>query len=154
MRPFFAPWTCCLPLAALALVLDFSAAESERRRESLRRTLTGAVDEFRRTGRLVDQLEAAAGEPVRRANSLPGQVTAGLGAEYDRAKHLASDLPMPPSPEALAATLAHDLEIAGYLLGLERRGLGEIDDPEHRTHPSDNRPVASWWQRLSRRIFP
>ena len=66
----------------------------------------------------------------------------------------ASSITIRTRAKGLLSKLAHDLEIAGYLLGLERRGLGEIDDPEHRTHPSDNRPVASWWQRLSRRIFP
>ena len=93
-----------------------------------------------------------------RTMALPARIGEFAAAEGRRSSDAVQAVPpllrQVGDPNRFAATTARDLERAGFLLGLERRPLGEIDDREHRTDPDDDRPEKTFWQRLWRRVFP
>lgn len=48
--------------------------------------------------------------------------------------------------------LANDLDLSMRLLATSPRPLGETSDRVHRVDPADDRPEATFWERLSRRL--
>ncbi|GAB4156777.1 MAG: hypothetical protein Fur0037_24970 [Planctomycetota bacterium] len=91
---------------------------------------------------------------VRRAGRFPGAAE-NLGfAELRRAAALPDALAsILPSPEGLDRRSRRIRGDFASLLGLDRRPLGELEDPEHRTDPKDRRPVPSMLQRVLRRLW-
>lgn len=96
--------------------------------------------------------------PVDEAGRLDeaAQFTRGLlAAETDRLADLADASALAPlDPTKDLADLRAALEQLPSTLQLDRRPMAEPDDLERRTDPDDDRPEASWWNRLLRRIFP
>lgn len=148
------------PLAKLEqlLAIDFSPAKFARRQQSFRRLVgipnasARRLERFKNTAlRLPRKVEA-------RALDLPGKLERATRAEARRSVTMLDPSPLvrafAPDLDSVASTTARDLERLAFLLGLERRPMGEPDDRRHRTSPYDDRPERSLWYRLARRLFP
>jgi hypothetical protein len=144
-----------MAVAALAISLALAAAACSAPRESAPRRAraldalpAAAASELARTGRLA------------RAGSIAGAETQRLPALLDTAHAVgAAELARRPQPLRLVPTarrLGQDVAdglVTGWQLLAGRRPLGEPDDREHRTDPTDERPEATWWQRVRRRLW-
>ncbi len=138
------------PLAGIArvLALDLSSAAASRRAASLSRVGAFATGDVRQWQPLhtPNALLAAEGERPRQAlDDLGGLVQGEL------ARRPTVPEPLLPSGPAFGQHLADGAFTAGTLV-IPTRPLPEIDDRRHRTDPNDDRPEASWWQRLRRRL--
>lgn len=89
-------------------------------------------------------------EEGARARHLATRAAACARDEASRRPRLADLL---PKPDAAAQALANDLGTLPTLLLCEHGPLGEITDRRHRTEASDDRPQASWLDRIRRRLW-
>jgi hypothetical protein len=134
------------------LAIDFSTPATARRAASLRRAAAAPLGELLRARRFEARFAQLLTASTSGADRLPAIFDRASTAVADRCTRFGQRLPVLPTPSRYAANLARDLDRLPLILGLERRPLTEPSDPEHRTDPDDARPVATWWQRLSRRL--
>lgn len=98
--------------------------------------------------------EQLAGGEAERLGGLPGPAAQLLQDEAQRLAELpATPLVRELDPERAAGRLRHAVDRLEPVVGLDRTPLGEIDDPEHRTDPDDQRPPRSTLARLLRRLW-
>ena len=108
------------------------AAEASRLPRLARRPGPPLRDEFGRVARLSGRARELADAARRR---LPPNVGVLL-----------------PDPAELGRELAEDTAFVMLMFGAGKRPLGEYDDREHRTDFRDDRPEATLWQRIARRL--
>jgi hypothetical protein len=139
------------PLAAAqrVLAIDFGPQAFGRRMDGLQRAPGALAGEFRRTSALQTGLPAV--EPELARVAVARQRLGDLaGREAARRPQAAADVAH--LPQRWTQDLVDALANAPYVLGLHRRPLGERDDRQHRTDPDDQRPEATLWQRIARRL--
>ncbi len=139
------------PLQSVARVLDldFSARAQSRTAASLARLPGGVRHETQRLATLPDPASAA-GREFGRLGALTDQATRQLGDELSRRPALPDRVL--PSPIAFGQALADGLvDVGGLVVG--QHPLPERDDRRHRTDPHDDRPEATFWQRLRPRLW-
>ncbi len=139
------------PLAAAqrVLAIDFGPQAFGRRLDGLQRAPGALAGEVRRTASLWAELPAV--EPELARASVARQRLGDLaGREAARRPDAAADVAR--LPQRWTQDLVEALANAPYVLGLHRRPLGERDDRQHRTDPDDQRPEATLWQRIARRL--
>ena len=146
------------PPARVARVLDadWSVAGWNSRCEAFARSWAALGSELQRVERLPGRTaELASGSPSA-LGAVPARAEAALASELARLEHLSVPATLRPNPEAWAQQTATALAVLPYLLGFDRRPLGEPSDREHRTDLHDERPEATVWQRIARRLplFP
>jgi hypothetical protein len=161
------------PLLLLAVLPLAACAGQPRHRSPLAaagRVLAIDFDQRRvaHVGALPERLHTGASSELARVGDLPppaplvANETTRLVDASRTAKHLAANeasrrpnLPDVVLPDAgtFGQALADALADLPALLW-PRRPMGEIDDRRHRTDPADDRPEASLWQRLRRRLLP
>ncbi|MBK8100764.1 MAG: hypothetical protein IPK26_27065 [Planctomycetes bacterium] len=114
------------------------------------RSAAGAANgELARSGRLPHRTGELAGRELARGGQLPAATswvsgeTERLGDATASARRLVDDLAGNPI-QALAT--------APTVIDLDRPLLPESDDRRHRTDPRDDRPEATFWERLRRRL--
>ena len=131
---------------------DFSTTGWARRSEALRRPFTAVPGELLRVERF-KTVPAAAAESVARAGERIPQTVATLAAnELERPLNARTSVFARLAPDRIAHDVGEAAASVPHVLGLDRRPLGEIDDREHRTDPHDDRPEATLWQRIARRL--
>ena len=136
--------------ARQVLAIDFGRQSAPRRQQRLRRWPDFANRELRRAAQLTSPRNSLGGELARSKRLTATAVT--IAADDLRRRPDRSQVPLPSWPR-LAQNLSNGLDQAFRLLG-SPHPLGEIDDHRHRTDYRDNRPEASWWTRLRRRLWP
>lgn len=146
------------PPARVARVLDadWSVAGWNTRCEAFARSWAALGPELQRVERLpIHAAGLATGAPAA-LGAVPARAAAALAGELTRLEHLRVPAPLRLHPEAWAQQAASALAVLPYLLGFDRRPLGEPSDREHRTDLHDERPEATFWQRIGRRLplFP
>ena len=92
---------------------------------------------------------ASASETLRRAGGVAKQLAGGAAHELARRPTLDQAI---PDLRAFEQDMADDLALSMKLLGTSLHPLAETSDRRHRTDPSDDRPEATFWQRLRRRL--
>jgi len=134
--------------------IDLAPEATKRRFDDLMRPLRGLGGEMQRVLRLLPSEGSAVRRELQRSEHLAQSLGAAADHELGHLRDLPTSLPTPPSLAQLTMQFAEDPVLPPSMLGLDRRPLGESDDPEYRTDPDDTRPVKSLWQRLQRRLFP
>lgn len=144
-----APARRASPLDGLSRVaaLDVGPRAMHRRLASLDRVQDRVLDDLpgaapAQAAHLLDREAARASRPLDHGEQL-------------FARELARTPALPPAwlptRSSVGQDLADGLHRVGELL-LPAQLLPERDDRRHRTDPADDRPEASWWQRLRRRL--
>jgi len=129
------------------LAMDFSKQAASRRADELARWQRWLGKEFRRRP---SASPSGVKKELYRTESL---FDTGLAIASPELRRRPRDLTFwLPKQGEFAEDVANDLDLAVWMLGTTRRPMGEIDDRMHRTRPDDNRPEASLWQRLRRRL--
>ncbi len=143
------------PFAKLrrVLALDFSQASRQRSLDSFEKALASPWTEMQRTHRAIATVEDAWDAQASRIEHWPERIPGLFAAESSRLTHLRQRFPEIPLADDFANKVARNIANTTRFLGLERRPLGEPSDPEHRTDPTDDRPVMTWWQRIRRRFL-
>lgn len=139
------PWDS----AARVLAIDFGPRTARASARMLIGLPGAAVREAARAESASLHFARVAAEGAR-ARHLATQAAACAQDEVSRHPRFAALL---PKPEAAAQRLANDLGTLPTLLLCEHEPLGEITDRRHRTDASDDRPQASWLDRLRRRLW-
>lgn len=141
-------------VAGRVTAIDLGLQSSVRRLDNLQRRLAEAPGELMRLDQLArpqstsrDSLLSA---PLRRVAALPTTLARLAGGELNRR-------PEPPAelwrqPQQYARDLAEGVVTAATLLQGSAHPLDESDDRHHRTSPHDDRPEASWLDRIRRRL--
>lgn len=138
------------PLAGIArvLALDLSSAAASRRAVSLARVGAFATGDVRQWQPLHTPNALLAAEVERPRQALDDVADLAQG---ELARRPTVPEPLLPSGPEFGQDLADGVFVAGALV-VPSWPLPEIDDRRHRTDPQDDRPEASWWQRLRRRL--
>jgi len=111
-----------------------------------------APGELLRVQRFATVPAAAANAVVQNLEEIPPAFVSLATTEIERPLYVRSPDYLRLSPDRIARDVADDTAKLPAVFGLDRRPLGEIDDREHRTDPHDDRPEATLWQRIARRL--
>lgn len=139
-----------LQSATRVLAIDFSPQAASRRTASWSRLPAAVGNETARLGDAVATTAAVAPE-LRRVDALQADTTSLLADELGRRPAM-PDLLLPSAAE-FGQDLADDLDLFTTGVFGRHRPMPEIDDVRHRTDPHDERPEASWWARIRRRLW-
>lgn len=131
---------------------DLSTTGFAQRSKGLSQAVDAAPAEVARIGKIPDRTSALADRAGPRIEALTLEVADGARSEIARVDDLAVPGPVWSGADRAAADFAAALADVPTMLGLDRRPLGEPSDREHRTDPNDDRPEATLWQRLARRL--
>lgn len=131
------------------LAIDFGSSAMARRHAGWTRVRSGVAAELRRPSAWPRTL-AGADDELQRLHTAKTDATSLLAAEAKRHPTVPATLQV--APNTWARDLAASLAALPAVLGLEHRPLREPGDREHRTDPNDDRPEATLWQRLARRL--
>jgi hypothetical protein len=131
---------------------DLSTAGFAQRSAGWSQAVDSVPEEIGRAGRLDDRVGALTDRAGPRIDSLTQDLATAAQSEAARVQHLQLPDPVAAGPDRATARFAAALADLPTIFGLDRRPLGEPSDREHRTDPNDNRPEATLWQRLARRL--
>ena len=150
-RPLSAPFTSAARVFDLWFSPNAIARDTRELTTDAGRLLRGELD-FGTAGKTA---KALLSEPPQRIGAAVASTRKLTGAEVVRL----GDLRRSPGWSALdprpdLVDLADDTHRLPEFLHLEQRALGEPDDREHRTDPTDDSPEAGWLPRILRRILP
>lgn len=131
---------------------DFSTSGWRAHYENVARLLGGAGTEVARIQHLQAGATTLASASQTKVAGMPEKAGSLALSELGRWQRARVPEDLEPSPERWAATLADRLASVPRFLRLDRRPLNEPDDLEHRTDPHDERPEATFWERVWRRL--
>jgi len=150
--PEFGVHDTWLTRAGHVFASDFSVAGWKHRSDGFARAVAAVPGEVDRVQRLEPLATAIAHSTVQRAVLVPQHAMTLVTTEAARPAHLRSPDFTRLGPDRIAHDVAEALAGVPMLLGFDRRPLGEWDDREHRTDPHDDRPEATLWRRVARRL--
>jgi hypothetical protein len=112
---------------------------------------------------LAHEPEPAAGIAETSRDLLQTEATRVASVAPDAERIAVAELTRRPSSRTVDEVLLDEPERVAHLvddartdlpvlLVIAHRPLGEIDDKRHRTDPDDDRPEATMWQRIARRL--
>lgn len=130
---------------------DLSQPGFARRTESIGRGSQGLASELSRSTRLPTAPLPWTVGPAPQTD-LPTQLATDLQTEAARLPQLTSSAAALASRLFAPQAIGTATDTVPTALGLDRAPLGDPDDAEHRTDPSDQQPEATLWQRLRRRL--
>ncbi len=131
---------------------DLSIAGWQRRSEGFARLGPALGTEAARVDRFAPAAESLTTSVATDTVDLRDGIAGFAAAEVTHLERAEVPAQLRPSADRWAGQVADCLALMPTLLGLDRRMLGEPSDREHRTDPHDDRPEATLWQRLSRRL--
>ena len=137
-----------LSSARRLLAREFSPAAAEASIQTLGKLPGALTRELTRPAKWRLQ-RATASDALRRAGGVAQRLAGGVAHELARRPALDQAI---PDLHAFEQDMADDLDLSMKLLGTSLHPLAEPDDRRHRTDPSDDRPEATFWQRLRRRL--
>jgi hypothetical protein len=135
---------------------DWSVAGWNTRSEGFGQAWAALGSELQRVERLPARTATLTTGTPSVLGAVPARAQTALAGELARVERVRIPAPLLPAPEGWAQHTASALSVVPHVLGLDRRPLGEPSDREHRTDLHDERPEATFWQRLWRRLqlFP
>jgi hypothetical protein len=137
------PWSS----AARVLALDLSA--QAQRPQRLARLAAAPAREVAR----VPDLLAGVPSPVEELRRVQAAERRGVDiARAEAKRRVEVPASLRPDPRELGQDLADGLADTFHVLA-ERPVMPERDDRHHRTDPDDQRPEATLWQRVRRRLW-
>lgn len=142
------------PTAKLQRVFasDLSIAGWQHRSEGFSRLGPALGAEAARVERFAPSVGSMTTGFTTDATDLPDGIAQLVGAEVGHLQRAQVPAQLRPSADRWAGQVADCLALLPVMFGFDRRMLGEPSDREHRTDPHDDRPEATLWQRLSRRL--
>ncbi len=135
------------------LAPDFEVNHAARRANGLSRLGPGIVAEAQRAGRLTATPTTLVEHDARAVAALPHRLVNLAALDLARGAAAPTQAVRLVVPNHFAEHLANDLAEVPVWFGLAHRPFGELDDRRHRTDPYDDRPEASLWTRLRRRLW-
>jgi len=142
------------PTAKLQRVFasDLSIAGWQHRSEGFSHLGPALGSEAGRVDRFAPKVDLMANSITTDAVDLPDRIVEGFANERAHLERAEIPIQLRPSADRWAGQVADCLALLPTLFGFDHRMLGEPSDREHRTDPHDDRPEATLWQRLSRRL--
>jgi hypothetical protein len=131
---------------------DFSTSGWLAHYENVARLLGGTGPEIARVQHLQAQATTLASAGQTKVAGVPEKAGSLALSELGRWQRARVPADLEPSPERWATTLADRMANVPRFLRLDRRPMSEPGDLEHRTDPHDERPEATFWERVWRRL--
>lgn len=120
--------------------------------ENVARLLSGIGPEVSRLARIEPRATGLASASQSRVAALPAQAGSLAISELGRWQRAELPTALEPNLDQWSHTLADRLANVPRFLRLDRRAMSEPGDMENRTDPHDERPEATLWERVRRRL--
>jgi hypothetical protein len=142
------------PLARVenTLARDLSTAGLLARFDNVTRHVAGLGSEFGRLQHIEPRATGLASASVAKFTAMPAKAASLGQSELGRWQREEIPASLTPDLDRWSRTLADRLANVPRFLGLDHLPMGEPNDLEHRTDPHDERPEATFWARVRRRL--